>query len=141
MGSHGTTFGGNPVSAAAALAVIDVIDDEGLLENATTTGHHLEAGLAELAARHEVVGAVHGAGLFWGVDLVDGEAEGGPLAAELTRRFSSALAERGVLTGTVGRHRNIVKIRPPLPFGPEHADRLLATLDDLLAATEWRAIE
>jgi 4-aminobutyrate aminotransferase-like enzyme len=64
------TFGGNPVSAAAALAVLDVIDEEGLLENAYEVGRHLERGLAELASQHAIVGDVRGSGLFWGIDLV-----------------------------------------------------------------------
>lgn len=131
------TFGGNPVSAAAALAVIAVIDSEGLLDNATSTGAHLDTGLTELAASHDVIGAVHGSGLFWGVDLVSSPEDLAPLPADTVRAISSDMAERGILLGTVGRHRNIVKIRPPLPFGVAHADRLLATLDACLSDTDW----
>jgi len=134
------TFGGNPVSAAAALAVIDVIDDEDLLENATATGFLLKEGLEALADGHELVGAVHGSGLFWGVDLVSDPVELTPLPAATVSAISSDLARRGVLTGTVGPHRNIVKIRPPLPFGPDHADRLLETFDACLSDTDWGAV-
>jgi 4-aminobutyrate aminotransferase-like enzyme len=128
------TFGGNPVSAAAALAVIDVIDDDDLLANATSTGAHLGAGLAELAAAHESIGTVQGSGLFWGVDLVADPATREPLARDLVRGLVTDLAGRGVLTGVVGPCRNIVKIRPPLPFRPEHADRALEALDAGLTA-------
>ena len=85
------TFGGNPVSAAAALAVIDVIDDEGLLDNARLVGAHLEAGLTSLAHDHEVIGNVQGSGLFWGVDLVADRDSRAPIAQASPQRLLTAI--------------------------------------------------
>lgn len=126
------TFGGNPVSAAAALCVIDVIDDEGLLENAHQVGGHLAAGLAELARNHEIIGNVQGSGLFWGLDLVGDRSSRRPIAREDTKRLVSRLRDEGILTGVTGRHGNVLKIRPPLPFGRDHADHALEVLDRCL---------
>ena len=126
------TFGGNPVSAAVALAVLDVIDDERLLANAGTTGKVLGDGLRSLAAQHELIGHVQGSGLFWGLDLVADRTTREPLAYADAKRIATSLRERGVLTGVTGRYTNVLKIRPPLVFRPEHVEVLLTTLDDVL---------
>ena len=130
------TFGGNPVSAAVSLAVLDVIDDEQLLENATSTGATLGAGLAEIANRHEIVGAVQGRGLFWGLDLVTDRATRQPIAYADAKRIATILRRRGILAGITGRFSNVLKIRPPLVFGPEHAEILLTELDGVLDGFE-----
>jgi 4-aminobutyrate aminotransferase-like enzyme len=126
------TFGGNPVSAAVALAVLDVVADEQLLENATATGAMLGLGLVDIADRHEIVGAVQGRGLFWGLDLVDDRATRQPIAYADAKRIVTMLRRRGILAGVTGRHDNVLKIRPPLVFRPEHVDVLLTELDALL---------
>ena len=95
--------------------------------------------LRELAARHDVVGPVHGAGLFWGVELVLDHETNEPRSAHQARSLSSRLAAMGVLTGTVGRFGHALKIRPPLPFAPAHVERLVTTLDAALSETDWRA--
>jgi len=128
------TFGGNPVSAAAALCVIDIIDDEGLLENARKLGTILAAGLSELARNHEIIGNVQGSGLFWGLDLVTDRGSREPVTRADTNRLVTALSREGVLMGTTGRHGNVLKIRPPLPFGRDHADQALEVLDGCLRA-------
>jgi 4-aminobutyrate aminotransferase-like enzyme len=130
------TFGGNPVSAAVALAVLDVIDDEQLLDHATATGSALGLGLAELAARHELIGAVQGRGMFWGLDLVADRGTREPLAYADAKRIATGLRHRGILAGVTGRYTNVLKLRPPLPFAQEHADLLLTELDGLLAGFE-----
>lgn len=127
------TFGGNPVSAAVALAVLDVIDDEHLLANAASTGGVLGAGLRQLALRHEIIGNVQGSGLFWGLDLVADRSTRQPIAYGDAKRIASALRHRGILAGVTGRYTNVLKIRPPLVIQPEHVDLLVSTLDDLLA--------
>ena len=132
------TFGGNPVSAAVALAVLDVIEDEGMLENATTTGAMLGGRLGELASRHEIVGTVQGRGLFWGLDLVCDRATREPIAYADAKRLATELRHRGILAGITGRHTNVLKIRPPLPFGPEHVELLTTILDDVLTGFELR---
>lgn len=130
------TFGGNPVSAAVALAVLDVIADEDLLSNSGTTGALLGGGLADLASRHEVIGNVQGSGLFWGLDLVTDRATREPVAYADAKRLASALRNRGILAGVTGRYTNVLKLRPPLVFQPEHVALLLETLDELLATFE-----
>ena len=85
------TFGGNPVSAAVALAVLDVIADEDLLTNSATTGALLGAGLADLATRHDMIGNVQGSGLFWGLDLVADRATREPVAYADAKRLASGL--------------------------------------------------
>jgi 4-aminobutyrate aminotransferase-like enzyme len=126
------TFGGNPVSAAVALAVLDVIDDEALLANAGTTGALLGDGLRSLAERHPIIGHVQGSGLFWGLDLVADRGTREPIAYADAKRIATALRHRGVLAGVTGRYTNVLKIRPPLVFRHEHADVLLNTLDEVL---------
>lgn len=114
------TFGGNTVSCAVALAVLQVIHEERLLENATRSGAHLQRGLAALAARTPLIRTVRGAGLFIGVELAGGASAASQVANELRRR--------GVLVGTTGRRGDVVKIRPPLTLKTEHADLLLKEL-------------
>jgi len=126
------TFGGNPVSAAIGLAVLDVIEEEGLQEHARVTGERLLAGLREVATRHEAIGDVRGMGLFVGVQLVRDRTTREPdaaLASELVNRA----AERGVLLSTDGRDHDVVKIKPPLVFSAGDADRLIETVDAVLA--------
>jgi 4-aminobutyrate aminotransferase-like enzyme len=140
------TFGGNTVSIAAAQAVLDVIRDEDLIENARAVGAYLLDGLKSLAAGRARIAQVRGAGLFCGVELtgvdgtgVDGTGPDGTLTPDgpLAARVVNGLRERGVLISASGPHGNVLKIRPPLPFSARDADRLLeeltAVLDDVLA--------
>ena len=113
------TYGGNPVSCAVGLAVLDVIRDEGLQENARLTGEYLMAGLRELQRRHASITDVRGLGLFLGFEMT-GERE----ATELVNRMK----ERGVLLSTDGPRHNVIKIKPPLVFGRAEADVLLEKL-------------
>lgn len=124
-----STFGGNPVACAAALAVLAVIEDEALVANAAETGAYLWRGLAELAGRHPLIGDVRGEGLLFGVELAD---ETRAPAAGHARRVTEAMRDRGVLISATGPAGNVLKIRPPLVFQREHADLLLQTLDDAL---------
>ncbi|NNC81094.1 MAG: aminotransferase class III-fold pyridoxal phosphate-dependent enzyme [Acidimicrobiales bacterium] len=131
--SYFNTFGGNPVSAAAANAVLDVIEQEDLLANVTNTGEVLRAGLESLAHDHELIGNVSGAGLFWGIDLVTDRDSRQPLSPELTQGFITALRNNGVLMGAAGVHGNVVKMRPPLPFSKDNATHALETLAIVLS--------
>ena len=126
------TFGGNPVSMAAGMAVLDVIEREGLMANAQRVGRHLRAGIAKLAERHALIGDVRGAGLFVGVELVTDRQARTPATAE-TVRVVNGLRERQVLLSATGEHANTLKIRPPLVFSEAHADLLAETLDQVLA--------
>ncbi len=126
------TFGGNPVSCAAALAVLDVLRDEGLAENARAVGAHLERGLRALAARHPGLGEVRVAGLCCAVDTVQPGTETPDPA--LATRLVNGLRERRILLSISGPDQSTLKIRPPLCFSAAHADRLLEALDELLSA-------
>ena len=113
------TFGGNPVSCAVGLAVLDVIRDERLQENALTVGEYLIAGLRDLQTRETLIADVRGMGLFLGFEMPH-ERE----ATELVNRMK----ERGVLLSTDGPLHNVIKIKPPLVFSRADADLLLAHL-------------
>jgi 4-aminobutyrate aminotransferase-like enzyme len=126
------TFGGNPVSCAAALAVLDVIKDEGLVEHAREVGNHVQRRLRELQRKHALIGDVRGRGLFFGAELVRDRTTLEPATAE-ARQLTNAMRDRGVLISKIGMHDNILKMRPPMPFAEEHADLLCWTLDECLA--------
>ena len=136
------TFGGSPVAAAAGLAVLEVIEDEGLIENARLVGEHLRGRLGELSSRHGHLGQVRGAGLYVGVDVIavvgDGggvDEAGGPAvspAPALAQTLINGLRERRVLIGAAGKFGHVLKIRPPLCFAMADADSLVDALDDAL---------
>ncbi len=128
-----STFGGNPVACAAALAVLDVIDSEGLVENARVVGTWLREAVRELAARHPAIGDVRGRGLMVGIDLVADRETREP-ARELATRVMNDMRERGVLISTTGREGNVLKIRPPLVVTEDQAGLIITTLDAALTA-------
>ena len=125
------TFGGNPVSCAVGLAVLDVIEEEGLQEHARMVGDGLLAGLRGLAERHRIIGEVRGRGLFIGAELVRDRETLEPAADEASRVVES-MKDRGYLLSTDGPLHNVIKIKPPLPFAEENADGLVARLDQVL---------
>jgi 4-aminobutyrate aminotransferase-like enzyme len=125
------TFGGNPVSSAIGLAVLDVIDEEGLQEHARVVGERLLAGLREVATRHGPIGDVRGAGLFVGFELVRDRSTREP-DAELATELVNRAVERGILLSTDGADHNVIKIKPPLVFAIADADRLVETVDAIL---------
>jgi 4-aminobutyrate aminotransferase-like enzyme len=131
-----STFGGNPVSCAAGLAVLDVLGAERLQEHARRVGERLLTGLRELRRRHACVGDVRGAGFFLGLELVRNRETLEPAGREAAF-VVNRMRERGVLLGTDGPAHNVLKIRPPMPFSSADADVLVATLDDVLGALEW----
>lgn len=126
------TFGGNPVSAAVGLAVLDVIENEGLQQNALQVGDRLIDGLHGLAGRFDCIGDIRGSGLFLAVELVL-DAEARTPATELADRAVEALKQRGVLCHTIGRDENILKLRPPMVLSRDDADLFLSALDEVLA--------
>ena len=129
------TFGGNPVSCAAGLAVLDVIEQEDLQNNALTVGRYLTDGLTALANKHNAIGDIRGSGFFKAVELVT-DREARTPAKDLAATVVNALRSRGILIGSIGPHDNILKLRPPMVFGREHADFFLGVLDDVLGTTE-----
>ena len=120
------------MACAAALAVLDVLEDEGLVAAAASVGDWLRAELAALAERQAAIGDVRGRGLMTGVELVRDRATRDP-AGELAARVKDEMAERGVLIGTTGRLGNVLKIRPPLCINRDEAALIVATLDAVLS--------
>lgn len=133
-----STFGGNPVACAAALAVLTAVEQEGLASNARTVGGYLSKLLLELADREEVLAAPRGWGLAVGVDV--GSADTKAPDAELARRLVNRMRERGVLIGITGPARSTLKIRPPLVFAPLHAERLVTELHGSLSDAKRKGI-
>jgi 4-aminobutyrate aminotransferase-like enzyme len=129
------TFGANNVSIAAASAVLDVIEGEKLMRNAQDCGTYLFAGMQRLQDEFASIGDVRGAGLFLGMEFVKDRATREP-DAQLSLKVVNGLRERHVLISAAGKHGNILKIRPPLPFSKENADVFLTTLRDVLSDIE-----
>lgn len=125
------TFGGNPVSAAVGKAVLDVVRDEGLMQNALDTGNYVLQQLRSLHASHEVIGDVRGVGLYSTVEVVSSRADKTP-DPKVAAAIVNLLRERKVLVGAFGLHANCLKIRPPLPFSRANADRFIEVLDGVL---------
>lgn len=125
------TFGGNPVAAAVGLAVLDVIEGEGLIENARNVGAYTSELLRALQGRHGAVADVRHNGLYFGVELTaDGDEA---VAATKTSAVVEAMREDGVLISSCGPRGNVLKIRPPLPFARDNAEQLAETLDRALS--------
>jgi len=127
-----STFGGNNVSCAAGLAVLEVIERQRLVENAASTGTLLREGLRALMAKHDLIGDVRGIGLAVGVELVRDRKTLEPAAAE-TKRLISLIRDEGVLVGSEGVLGNVLKIRPPLVLSAEQAALAVAAVDRALA--------
>jgi 4-aminobutyrate aminotransferase-like enzyme len=131
--SYFSTFGGNPVSCAAGLAVLEVIEKEALQQNALSVGQYLKGRLASLHRDYPVIGEVHGSGLLLGIDIIN---PGGTLNPDMADHIMNHMRENGVLIGTTGPNYATLKIRPPMVFQKEHAEILLSALikamDDLL---------
>lgn len=128
-----STFGGNNVSCAAGLAVLEVLDTEDLIANATAIGSHFKAALQALMDRHDIIGDVRGTGLAIGVELVTDRKSRAPAPNE-TGQLINRLRAEGVLVGSEGVHGNIIKIRPPLVFRREHVDQATLAFDRSLRA-------
>jgi 4-aminobutyrate aminotransferase-like enzyme/Ser/Thr protein kinase RdoA (MazF antagonist) len=126
-----STFGGNTVSCAVGLAVLEVMREEGLQAHALRVGQRMLEGLRPLVARHALVGDVRGSGLFLGVELVRDRQTLEP-AGEEASLVANRMRESGILLGTDGPYHNVVKIRPPMPFSEADADLLVQTLDRIL---------
>jgi len=131
-GDHLSTFGGSPVSCAAAMANVKVLTEEGLVENSAARGEQILSRLREFAETCELVGDVRGRGLMIGVELVTDRSAKTPAAdeAKLVRKLALAA---GVLVGVGGTFGNVVRIQPPLVLTPEQADRACETVEKAIA--------
>jgi len=117
-----STFGGNNVSCAIGLKVLEVVQEENLQGHALNVGNHLLAGLHELHPRHEVIREIRGSGFFLGVELAHDASD-----------VVNQMREHGILMGTEGPLHNVIKIRPPMPFSLEDADRVIEMLDEVFS--------
>jgi 4-aminobutyrate aminotransferase len=134
-GTHGGTYGGNVVSCAAALATLDVIDEERLVENARERGAQFLAGLRSLGARHPSVGDVRGLGLMLALEFVKpDEGDGRVPNPELTKRVLAEALARKLIVLSAGSYANVVRIIPPLVTTADEVDHALAILGDALNA-------
>lgn len=131
------TFGGNPVSMAAAHAMLDVLEGENLMANAAKVGAYAKEGLNRLSQKYEIIGDVRGRGLFFGAELVLDRGTKEP-ATDLATEVAEAMKERGVLMNKLGVHYNTTKMRPPMPFTIENADLMLEAFEDVLASLEQK---
>jgi 4-aminobutyrate aminotransferase len=128
-----STFGGNPVTATAAKAVIDFIEEQDLLTNCAETGGYLRACLEELKQKHELIGDVRGMGLMQAVELVEDRKTKAPAAAA-TAQVMEAARQNGMLVGKGGMYGNVLRISPPMNIGRSDVDQFIFALDKSLAA-------
>jgi alanine-glyoxylate transaminase/(R)-3-amino-2-methylpropionate-pyruvate transaminase len=132
---HFNTFGGNPVCMAAGLAVLEVIDEDGLQENSRVIGKRLKDGLRKLQAEHDLIGDVRGMGLMLGIEFVKDRKTKEPAKAE-TLQILEAAREMGVLIGKGGIDGNVVRMKPPMCITAEDADYALEVMHRALKAVE-----
>ena len=124
------SFGGNPVSCAVGQAVLDVIKEEGLQENALEVGSYLLNQLKNLQNQHDLFGEVRGRGLFIGIELVKDELV--PAASE-AQTIVNQMKDKGLLLSTDGPDHNVIKIKPPLVFNKKNADELVKKIDETMS--------
>jgi len=130
-----STFGGNPLSCAAAVAVLDIIEESGYIDRAARMGGHLSESLNDLMRKHRLIGQVRGQGMMQGVELVRDRSTKEPATEEMARVMEECKS-RGLLIGRGGIAGNVIRIQPPLELGREQADRACAILDEALTAVE-----
>ena len=130
------TFGGNPVSCAAAMAVLEEMRENSLMSQANKVGDYARLRLATLMQKYEVIGDIRGSGLIFGAEMVCDRQSKEP-ASDFTDQIINAMRQRGVLLSKLGRRKNSLKIRPPMPFSVANTDFLFDTLDEVLAVTPF----
>jgi 4-aminobutyrate aminotransferase-like enzyme len=123
-----STFGGNTVSCAVGLAVLEVVQEEKLQAHALAIGEQLLDGLKELQKNHDIIGDVRGSGLFLGVELIKNDEP----ATKEAKSIVNAMRDDGILIGVDGPFHNVLKIRPPMPFSTTDAVTLLSVLEKVL---------
>jgi len=127
------TFGGNPVSCAAAAATLDVIENDNLIENALSVGDYAQNGLEELGKEFPQIKQVRGSGLFFGAEMCGNDNI--PLT-QYAEKIAEKMREKRVLLSVLGKNKNTLKIRPPMVFSKKNADQLLDTLRSVMKEIE-----
>ncbi len=133
-GGLGGTYGGNPVAAAAALAVLDTIEREGLLERSRSLGERVMARLREMQARHPLVGDVRGRGLMTAIELVADRGTKEPIDGPTGSAIVRLCLEEGVLILKAGTYDNVIRLLPPLTIDEGLLDEALDVLDDAIGS-------
>ena len=128
---HFNTFAGNPISMAAGMAVLEVIEEECLQENSRLVGEHFKKGLEDLMRRHQIIGEVRGLGLMLGIELVRDRISKAPASSEAAL-IADRMREHGVLIGKGGLLGNVLRIKPPLCITRDDADFTCQVLDHVL---------
>lgn len=128
-----SSSGGGPVSCRIGSAVLNIIREENLQENAQVVGRHIKQGLTALAMKHSAIGAVHGRGLYMGIDLVAAQGSTAPMPEAEVMAICERLRRLGVITQPTGIHLNVLKVKPPLCITTEDADYFIQQLDRTLA--------
>jgi len=125
------TFGGNPVSCAAAMAVLDELEERDLTDNANLVGNHAQNRLATLMQKYNFIGNVRGSGLVFGAEMITDSKTKNP-AIDYTDKVINSMRHKGIILSKLGRHKNTLKIRPPMPFSIDNSNLLFDTLDEVL---------
>ncbi len=125
------TFGGNPVSCAAAIAVLEELEEAELVANAKRVGDYARTRMAALKEKYDYIGDVRGSGLIFGAEMVCDRITKDP-ASDFTDRVINEMRQRGIIHSKLGRYKNTLKIRPPMPFSCQNADLLFDNLDEVL---------
>ena len=125
-----SSFGGNPLATEAAHAVLQILEEEGLQQCARNTGDYLKSLLAELQNDFPIIGDIRGEGLFLAIEFTHPDGSPGTSAC---KRITNKLKENYILTGSDGRYGETPKIKPPLCFSEENADRLVEKMANILA--------
>ncbi len=136
VGGLGGTYGGNPVAAAAALAVLDQIEREGLLERSRTLGEHTLARLRAMQARHEAIGDVRGRGMMTAIELVKDRSTKEPADPATSGAIAKRCLENGVVILRAGTYDNVIRLLPPLTIDERLLEEGLDVIDEALAATD-----
>jgi 4-aminobutyrate aminotransferase-like enzyme len=131
-GEMSSTTGGNPLASAAALAVIDIMEDQRLPENARTMGAYLLSRLQELKATYECIGDARGMGLALGLEIVEHKSTKKPSAA-LCQKIIFGAAQYGLMMGRVGIYGNVIRVAPPLTIREQECDFAIEILDKVLS--------
>ncbi|PIK35997.1 hypothetical protein BSL78_27175 [Apostichopus japonicus] len=135
------TYGGNPVAAAAALAVWDILEKENLREHATVVGEYLLNEMKKLQSKHEILGHVRGVGLFQGYELVRDRETKEPATKEATEAITRCREKFNILLSTEGPHNNVLKFKPPMCFSKDDAKYLVKCLSEVLSEIERNSKE
>ncbi len=131
-GEMSSTMGGNPLCCAGALAVLEIMDEEGLVEKAAKNGELLKARLDELMKKYQFIGDIRGLGLVYGIEFVKDRETKEP-AADLAREIVVKCVANGLMCGKLGLHGNVMRVAPPLVITPQEIDASVAILDKVLA--------